>query len=82
MQKFLPYVTPEVQKIFTWGTSIGGMKIFSELETCANRFLLPENPLPPVPKISQFGAKIKKVEKIDFSTWGTPIGDHKKFFGT
>ena len=31
------------------------MKIFSELGTCANRFLVPENPR--VPKISQFGEK-------------------------
>jgi hypothetical protein len=39
----------------TWGTPIGVMKIFSELGTCANRFLVPENPR--LPKISQFGEK-------------------------
>ena len=39
------------------------MKIFSKLETCANRFLVSENPQ--VPKISQFGEK-------NFSEIGPP----------
>jgi hypothetical protein len=56
------------------------MKIFSELGTCANRFLVPENPQVPKSQNKNWSQN-KKVEKIDFLIWGTlpPIGGHKNF---
>ena len=67
--------SPKVQKIFMIHYEkvnifnmgyprLGVKKFFLESETCANRFLVPENPR--VPKISQFGAKIKKLKKLNF----------------
>jgi hypothetical protein len=50
-----------------------GQKNFLELGTRANRFLVPENP--EYQKISQFGAKIKKLKKLIFNMgFLTPIG--------
>ena len=56
------------------------MKIFLDLGTYSNRFLVPENPR--IPKISQFGAKIKKLKNLIFLIWGTPGRGSKNFFGT
>ena len=56
------------------------MKIFLNLGTYSNRFLVPENPR--MPKISQFGAKIKKFKNLIFLIWGTPGRVSKNFFGT
>ena len=56
------------------------MEIFLDLGTCANRFLVPENPR--VPKISRFGVKITKLKKLIFFHGVPPIGGHKNFFGT
>ena len=56
------------------------MKNFLDLGTYSNRFLVPKNPQ--VPKINQFGAKIKMLKKLIFLIWGTPHRSSKKFFVT
>src|SRR5689334_16943295 len=56
-----------------------GSKIFLDLGIYSNRFLVPENTR--IPKISQFGAKIKKLKKLIFLIWGTPGRGSKNFFG-
>ena len=63
-------VSSKVRKNFPMGYPDRESKIFLELGTYVNRFLMPENPR--VPKISQFEAKIKKLKKLIFLTWGTP----------
>ena len=57
---------------------VGGHKIFLELGTCANRFLVLENP--PSTKNQPIWSQNKNVKKIDFLTWGTPGRGSKKFF--